>query len=436
MKFIQNSLITLLTRVLTFLFGICVLVITTRALGPQGRGVFEMIILVLMVSKTVSSLGIEVGNVYFIGRKRIPVQRLASNSLVFSAVLGSATVLLFILAMKAVPLSFLSDVPQKYLIQGIFVLPFILLFTFFSMLLLGENRFLEFNLVTLIHPALFALVLVFGMFFLNVNVPYVVYSWIGIYGLAGIVTLSIQKRHTSIPFRFYPGEARKTVVFGLKAYLANLIQFFNLRLDLFLINYFLNLKEVGYYSLSVRMAEILLYLPNAVSTVVFPKVANSEHAISNRDTPIICRNVVLLLLLSALLFALLAHILFPVLFSEKFTAALKPFLYLLPGIIALGCSKVLSNDVAGRGRPEINMIIAAITLTLNILLNIVLIPRLGIIGASLSSSVTYSLTMIILVILYKRMTGIPFRDLLIARKSDIRYYRQFFDQTFRRERKG
>jgi len=427
MKFVQNSLMTLSTRFLTFVFSLCVLVVTTRTLGPEGRGVFELVILVLMVSKTVSSLGIEVGNVYFTGRSRISIQKLGSNSLVFSAILGSAAILLFIGITRVLPLTFIEGVPQGYLIRGAFVIPFLLLFAFFSMLLLGENRFVEFNLVNLAHSALLTLVLIIGLLFFQLNVSYAVYAWILLYGVVGIGSVFIQKKKRSYLFRLYGPEAKRTVVYGLKAYFANLIQFFNLRFDMFLVNHFLTLKEVGYYSLSVRMAEILLYLPAAVATVVFPRVANADHAESNRDTPIICRNVLFLLLLSTVLFALLAHLFFPLLFSEKFDAALKPFLYLLPGIIALGYSKILANDVAGRGKPEVNMVIAAITLVLNVLLNIILIPRLGLIGASLSSSVTYTLTTLILTVVYTRMTHTRLRDLIFIKKTDLKYYKQILD---------
>jgi O-antigen/teichoic acid export membrane protein len=432
MKFIQHSLMTLLTRVLTLVFSLCVLIMTTRVLGPEGRGVFELVILVLMVSKTVSSLGIEVGNVYFTGRSRIPVQKLGSNSLVFSAILGSAAILLFIGVTRVLPLTFIENVPEKYLIHGIFVIPFLLLFAFFSMLLLGENRFLEFNLVNLAHPVLLTLALILGLLIFQLNVSYTVYSWILLYGVVGIGTVFIQKKRRLYPFRLQRPEAKITVGYGLKAYFANLIQFFNLRFDIFLVNHFLTLKEVGYYSLSVRMAEILLYLPAAAATVVFPKVANTDHDVSNRDTPVICRNVLFLLILSTLLFAVLAHVLFPLLFSEKFAAALKPFLYLLPGIIALGCNKILANDVAGRGKPEVNMVIAAVTLIMNVILNILLIPKLKIIGAALSSSITYTISTILLAVIFKRMTGISFRDMFVIKRSDLKYYNQYLRSLFGR----
>ena len=72
--------------------------------------------------------------------------------------------------------------------------------------------------------------------------------------------------------------------------MGNVLQFFNYRLDLFLVNYFLGPSGVGIYTVAVSMGEMLWYLPNAVSFVIFPKAANTSKEAMNRFTPRVSRH--------------------------------------------------------------------------------------------------------------------------------------------------
>ena len=68
-----------------------------------------------------------------------------------------------------------------------------------------------------------------------------------------------------------------------------------------------------------------------------------------------------------------------------FVGALPAFAVLLPGVIALGVAKVLSATCPAVGLPLPVAAAAVLALVVNVAANIVLIPTLGIIGASLAS---------------------------------------------------
>ena len=95
MKLAKDSIITLSTRLLIVVFNLFILMVTTRILGSEGRGIYAMVILVVTVLRNFSGLGIEIGNVYFMGKNRIPAEKLAANSLCFSLGLGFVTIFVF-----------------------------------------------------------------------------------------------------------------------------------------------------------------------------------------------------------------------------------------------------------------------------------------------------------------------------------------------------
>ena len=87
------------------------------------------------------------------------------------------------------------------------------------------------------------------------------------------------------------------------------------------------------------------------------------------------------------------------------------YIALLPGVVLLGAGKVLTNDIAGRGYPHYNSIVAGLTLVITVALDLLLIPRMGILGAALASSAAYSSTFLLSMMFYRivsrRPAGMP-----------------------------
>ena len=91
---------------------------------------------------------------------------------------------------------------------------------------------------------------------------------------------------------------------------------------------------------------------------------------------------------------------------------------LAPGIVLFSAARVLNNDIAARGRPLVNSAIAAASVVSNIALNIVLIPRYGINGAAWASTASYSLLFLATAAVYRRITHVPLRALIVPKRED------------------
>ena len=66
---------------------------------------------------------------------------------------------------------------------------------------------------------------------------------------------------------------------------------------------------------------------------------------------------------------------------------------------------MLSNDIAGRGRPILNTYIGMLTLAINVVLNLVWIPKYAITGSAWASTVSYSAQRVSSLFLYCRLSG-------------------------------
>lgn len=191
--------------------------------------------------------------------------------------------------------------------------------------------------------------------------------------------------------------------YGLRAYIGNVIHFFNYRLDTLLVNIFLNPVQVGLYTVSVRLAELLWILPRSVAFVIFPKAAATDKKTMNKFTPKVFAVTFFMTLFGAIIVGISGRYLIEIVFGQKFSAY-KPLLGLLPGAVSLGSTKVLTSEIAGRGYPQYNSISVGIAFVVTVILDLYLIPKYGIMGASIASSAAYMVVSIFSVFFYVRVS--------------------------------
>jgi Na+-driven multidrug efflux pump len=103
-----------------------------------------------------------------------------------------------------------------------------------------------------------------------------------------------------------------------------------------------------------------------------------------------------------------------------FEESIAPFLLLLPGIVSLSVSKVLSGYVSGIGYPGRVGKVAVSSLLVNILANVLLIPSLGIAGAAIASTISYTFNACLMVVSTARLAMVRRRDLVIPTAADLR----------------
>jgi len=422
LKFIKDTLITFSTQIIAVVLGIAVAIVIARVLGPEGKGAYSLIILVPTLLALLGNLGIGIANTYFGGSRRYNWAELSSNSLVSALALGIVLAFAFLAYFFIVNPTFLKDIEPRCLALATLVVPLSLLTMYFSLILLGQNRIKEYNLVHLAQASISLVLILFLLLAVKGGVFGTIVAWASATLVAAILSILLVRRTTNIKWSFHPQLFKDSVKFGVKGYLGNVIQFLNYRLDMFLVAFFMSVTFVGYYSISVAMAEALWYFPGAVGTVIFARTPRLSAKEANTSTPQICRNTFFITILFALVLAALGKYIIMLFFGSAFLPALKPLWILLPGIVALSIPKVLSNEIAGRGKPIVGTIAAGISVAVNIPLNLLLIPKMGISGAALASTVSYSVAAVVVLAAFLKISGNSWVDTVLLKQEDLRIY--------------
>ena len=200
-------------------------------------------------------------------------------------------------------------------------------------------------------------------------------------------------------------------------YASSVMQVLNYRLDALLVSAFAGASAVGIYGVAVSLANLLWYVPNAVSFVWLPKVSRLAPVDASRRTAEITRLTFRMVAVSALALALISRPLIRILWGESFVRASWAILALLPGVILFSVPKVLASDFIGRGRSRVMTEAAGLSLTLTVALDLLLIPAFGYMGAAVASSISYGVFAIYCVVRYRRMTGLSPLGLLFANEE-------------------
>lgn len=393
---------TVLARGAFLALSLATAAIIARWLGPAGKGQLAMIFMVPSMFGMFLSFGLGPANVYYVGSSRLPVYQLSANAVAFS-ILGTAIGFLaglVILLSDILPM-LLPGVSSTYLILGMVALPLGLLSGNLNTILQGLRRIYTLNILSILGSLLSVAFMAAFLIWLQFGILGAIVATLSVQAVMLLVAgLCVKREGARFSPKWNPQIVRPTIKYGLKSYVGNLLQFFNYRVDLFIVNFFLGPASVGIYGVAVALAELLWQVPNAASFVIFPKSANSTQETMNRFTPRVFWLILAITIAGAVVLALFGKLVIRIVFSSAFLDAYVPLLILLPGATLLGAGKVLTNDIAGRGYPHYNSITAGVSLVATVALDLLLIPDMGIVGAALASTASYALSFFASVLFY------------------------------------
>jgi O-antigen/teichoic acid export membrane protein len=380
----------------------------------------------------ISAAGISWAGIHFIGRRRFPLQRAASTMLTAALPLSLVAVVGIAAVYALTRHTYFREVMPSQLLLGLGLTVGMQLSSSASSILLGLNKPRLFSSLTLTQGAVnLAIQLVLALTG-SLTATTAIASWVvGTVASTGLALVFVSRE---VPLRLgVDGQVLKTFLgYGSQGYLANLLAFFNYRLDSLLVNGLAGIASLGYYSISVAIAETLWNLANAFSLVMFPHVSSLDRAEANRITPIVCRNTVAVTLVGAIVMFAVSRPFILLVFGPALLASVVPLWLLLPGIVTLTPAKVISSYLSGIGKPYYSAYISGGTVVLTVALDLVLIPRFGIAGAAAASSVVYTCTSVASVTIFMRESGAGLIDTLVVQTSDFARYRRLMTTTLRR----
>lgn len=223
---------------------------------------------------------------------------------------------------------------------------------------------------------------------------------------------------------------RSFIMFAFFVLVTNILSYLINRVDYWFVNkYTLSPEYLGNYIQASKVAQMFYLIPSILASVIFPATASGISKEINEKLQTVSRGIVLFYILGCLVIAFAGYWLFPFVFGSTFQFMYLPFILLIPGIIAHSVAHLLAAFFSGEKKLAVGIITNLLTLIVIIAGDILLIPKFGINGAAIVSSLGYIVLMIALLFVHQRKYNSRFFDFLIIRKSDMLLLRTFFQQA-------
>jgi O-antigen/teichoic acid export membrane protein len=387
-NFFAKVMMTFGTRSLLLVASLSLTILTARVLGPEARGHYAFAVTIVAVGVQFGNLGLHAANTSLVAREPHLLPALMANSVWVSLTVGSAIATIIGLGVWMAPGVISLDAGLCLLV--IAAVPIGLAYLMLLSLLMGVQQLRVYNgieaivklvtLISIVIAALFLGTLNVATVFTMTQLPLLVGCILGWWSLT---SPGGSKYSTPV--------LRDSLAYGLKAYVACLFSYVVLRANILLTHVFLGDEPTGYYSVAVALSDVLYMLPTVTASILFARLSSMPSPAQRWWAT---RRVLIWMVGSmscvASVTALSSQWMVVQVFGEAYRPAAVAATWLMPGMVALSISTVLSSYISSHGIPwswpTLNMAVAA----LSILLNVVLLPRLHIVGAAVASTLSYT----------------------------------------------
>jgi O-antigen/teichoic acid export membrane protein len=411
--FVRDVALTGGTQLLHALGAMVAGIMVARTIGPAGTGTISVVVALGSIAVLLGGLGVHQSSIYFMTRPGADGDAVISNAVAFGLVGGVGAAGALALAGVVFRHQLLDRISIGIFLLYVVAVPFTYFTEFARRLVLGRGRVGMYTSPDIIEGVglvvgTAAALLAFGtrlipLIAVRVAIEATTALALGVYVLR------------SIHFAFRPsrGLLRRQLHYGLRTYTGSLLWVVLLQSDLILCNSFLGSGQAGVYSVAVSLGLPVTLLAAVIGTLVFQRAAGDPSRVSRvANTNRVIRLLIPLTLLCAAVLALASGQLVALLYGPQFSGSVSALVLLLPGLCALTVETIMMNFLAAEGSPSIMYRAPLIGVVFNLGVNLVVIPRWGIDGAAVTSSLGYGLVFVLVLRFYLTWTGSRARDLV------------------------
>ena len=350
------------------------------------------------------------------------------NNLTVTKLIKKTTMLSFILALGAfistyylapfLALTLFHAIyyQEQIRIIGIAVSGMIILNVFASMLL-GLNQYQKYSIIyTLVYFLVYFFPL--SLVFLFGKAIYLVVGVAIIYIVSALVFIFyLYKSYKKISLentKYEKEQYRKIIYYSIPLFFSSILLTSATYIDRIIVSYFINLSELGIYNFALVVAGAASLISSPIGALLIPKLS-SFFSLENREgfrssMRILLNITSLIYIPSALGIAALSKPILYVFAGKAYESAYIPLIIIMFMTSFFITASILSSGISSIRKTRIFVLSSGISLASNLILSLILIPKFGITGASISYSSMNAVNFII-VYYYARKFGITNYDI-------------------------
>lgn len=386
------------------LAGMGISIVTARALGPEGKGILSVALLIPFFAATIASLGLNDATSYLHHRLKLRLGDFSASGVSHIVLIGLPVAVLTFLLVDTGGLGIWDDVFNAGLALVAAALFLLRLGVFLGRgIIRADGRFntvMAADAVEVVAPLVFLLLLT-RMVEMTPTVAVGAFLGATLLSLLFVVASCGGYFEKPMSVRAWWRFMSRLVPYGSKTQLRFVGTALIQRVNFVVVGGTLGMGSLGLYVVATSVAEVLTKIPDAASWIVTPSAASANEEEAHRLTMRYARWVLILSIGGAVTLGLVATPLVSILYDSDFADSAPVLVSLLVGIVAISYSRVLEASLIGRGGA---LRVAAATWVggaILLVLDFLLIPRHGLIGAGLAVSGGYLVNAVLITWLYR-----------------------------------
>ncbi len=388
----------MMSLILSFFIGVWL----ARYLGPENYGTISYVVAFAGLFSFIASLGVDgILNRELVAHPEKKDElmgtafrlKLIGGFLAFFVTVVAA----FIFESSWLIRSLISLYSLVFIMQAVSVISI-----FFQANVLSKNNVRAVFIATLISSILKVILILSGKGIIWLALIYFLDSvW------QGLGYLLAYKRHKLriIDWKYNKELAKRIISSSWFLMLSSASVYIYMKIDQVMIGRFLGETAVGLYAAAIRLVEVWYFIPVIICSSIFPAIVNAKKTDNNVYKKRL-KALYLLMTVAALIIAFPVSILSPWLinlfFGLDFSSSAPVLQIYIWSSIGFFLGWAINQYLLSENKTKTIMFYNLFSMILNIGLNLVLIPRLGLMGAAWSTLISYSMGPVVILIFSKK----------------------------------
>lgn len=376
------------------------IIFATRKLGVEGWGIFSYVISIASLSMIFSDIGISSIITREASQEKEDYKKFISTALLLKIII------LIISTIFVIFLSpYISNIKEAHILFPI--IGIVLFFDSIRDIGFAINRVFEkMEREMIVKIIMNLIILILGIFLIKINpfpvsmaVAYAVGSIVGFILIMFMVRKNIYKLITKTNWGSFKLVIKTTIPFAIVTLLGTVMS----NTDIYMLGLWKTPKDIGIYSAAQRFYQFIIIIPSMIATATFPLMSRLAN-VDNEKFKIVLEKILSIFIIIELPITvggfILADQIIILMFGIEYINAI-PVLQIFMVMLLVSFPLILLSNVIFVFNKQKKLALAYMFgVIVNIILNFLLIPKLGEVGAAISSFLS---TTIITFIIWRQM---------------------------------
>jgi len=419
----KTSFVVFIGLMLSKLLMYAYKIIIARSFGPEIYGIFTLAIMVVGWFTSFATLGLTQGILRFIplyrGKSEFnKIKYITHFSLLVISITSIIAGVILFFSAELIAINFFNNESLILFLKYFSILvPAYTLSTFLVFVIRAFEKISLFSFLTNIFQNVVKLGALILFIFLGLKVHAVIFSYmLGIFALLLVAQLVCKYKISKTFLLSFLSEDKKIkirkelFVYSWPLMFLTFIFSIFLWIDSFVIGYFLGASAVGIYNAAVPIAFLLHLAPEIFMQLFFPLITK-EYSKKNYDliknlSKQVGKWIFTLNLPFLLLFLTFPGAIISIIFGNQYIGAENVLRFLSIGIFFTGIFRISNDLISMKGKSKLILINIVVASVVNIILNIIMVPKYGINGAAFSTMFSYLILSTMQLLESKRLLSI------------------------------